>query len=269
MLRTLFNRISLFFSVFASLSLVAASGSSVAADSTAQLTEPVREISESEADQIVLVEVEQQSERERVDREAAARLRLIGSTEVEKDDHKIIRNQVAPPDNALATPDTASVVVNAEAVQLPSRDVKPRRNLGISATVIDRNITYLLWKFEGRTYSAWSTVDFNYLRTLTSFETDDTHYFFILGLGNTTSEESDLNIPDLPEYEPDSAIYFVDQDVTHPAAYKAINYLHDHYALNARDLKTAYRNQEQISQARERYRTLNWSRQRIKSLISG
>lgn len=140
----------------------------------------------------------------------------------------------------------------------------------LSATVFDRRITHLRWEHAGRSYSAWSSIDFNYLRGATSWETANASYMVLLGVGDTTSKDFEASnqimreagiddyepkrIPDASVFTPRQVEYLIesapDEDA---AAFEAIDALHDYYERNTRQLQIDYRNTQRLNAARERH----------------
>ena len=154
---------------------------------------------------------------------------------------------------------------------------KEQRTLMLSATVYDRKLTRLQWHHDGRQYTAWSNIDFNYLRGLTEIDTKEVNYLFFLGIGNESTKKAkeqirfakqhnlqinrDNSIPKLPAFKKGRPEYFViasDDSVDgQEDAYIPIDALHDYYAENEKRLKIEYQRSEALDKARERHRARN------------
>lgn len=108
--------------------------------------------------------------------------RVLQSSRVELGDRAIIYQRLAPPAPTPAPAARPGFVPPAE------RSGKPEKYFRLSATVYDRRLTKLRWFVGGREYHALSNVDFNYLAGIGTFETTDTIYSLVMGLGNESSE---------------------------------------------------------------------------------
>ena len=153
--------------------------------------------------------------------------RVIEQTQINRGDHKIILNRVAPPvlpEKRAAVPQTTAPL-STEAMQTALRQERKKSAvLFLSATVYDRQVTLLRWFGEGGEIRAFSNIDFNFLAGLGQIETDDTVYAIFMGLGNETREAvAERNragvepIPPLSQFSPVRAEYFVVVDKSKPA----------------------------------------------------
>ena len=124
----------------------------------------------------------------------------------------------------------------------------------------DRRLTEIRW-FSGATnLRVLSNIDFNHLSGLGSFESRDTVYLWILGLGNEESAvfaggdnakervlaEAKLRLPDLTANPMARSSYLIVEGnaAENPAAVAALNALHEHYDANRLRIIGEYQQQQ-------------------------
>ncbi len=251
------------------------------------IAEDIRPLSRDRADQIIAEQAEAKEEREA---ERLARLtsrvnfRVLERKEVDLGERKIIMNRVAPPVLEAQPVDEARVeterpkVSEAEIQEMMRRyQEKEHRTIMLSATVYDRQFTELRWTYEGEQFLAYSSVDFNFLRGVTDFETDDAFYFFFLGIGNEDSETIEernrlakeqgwegyveTQIPEPPAFTPGRAEYAIVSDdpaiIKRDEVFDPIDALHAYFEQNERRLRIEYQRTEALNEARKRYEAAN------------
>lgn len=143
----------------------------------------------------------------------------------------------------------------------------------LSGTIYDDRITELRWVHNGRSYLAYSNVNFNYLRGIGSFETEDAHYSFFMAMGEDSRESvvrrnrqaraegwenhTPQWLPTMRDFSGRSPEYLVisdDPDVfADESAFAGLDALHLYYQENERELKIAYQRREALNAARKRY----------------
>lgn len=123
------------------------------------------------------------------------RLRVLESQEVDFGNRSIFYNRVETPvlkarpkpRQAPVEPPRAPTPEELEQIRIgeSKRDV----TLFLSSTVYDRDVTYVRWQREDGEYVLWSSIDFNYLRGLMTFETPESRYSVFLGIGNESRKQ--------------------------------------------------------------------------------
>ncbi len=199
----------------------------------------------------------------------AIEFEVLEQTKIQAGDHAIILNRVAPPILPVAP---TAVAVAVEPVE-PKIQPLLQRNVFVllSATVYDREVTELRWFEEGKTYHVYSNIDFNYITGIGQFETDDTAYLLILGIGNETRAavaEAEKNaaaqgyvrdtlksLPDIGQFPQDYSAYFVAEDSADEdgKAFAALDALHAYYDANRDQLQKAYQEREATRIEQERW----------------
>lgn len=245
------------------------------------------ELSEREADAIVQerAEAKEQREAERLARlTSRVNFRVLERKEVDLGERKIIMNRVAPP--VLQAQPVEEVRVETERPQLSEAEIqemmrryqeKEHRTIMLSATVYDRQFTELRWTYEGEQFLAYSSIDFNFMRGVTDFETDDAFYFFFLGIGNEDTETIEernrlakeqgwegyveTQIPEPPAFTPGRAEYAIVSDdpttIKRDEVFDPIDALHAYFEQNERRLRIEYQRTEALNEARKRYEAAN------------
>jgi len=136
--------------------------------------------------------------------------------------------------------------------------------LAVSATVYERDITRLRWRHEGKTYEAWSEIDWNLMRSVVDLRTDTKSYLVLLAVGNASNREPGLaspydpaEIPDLPPFSQPWSEYALMLEAgdpePDPEALKGIDALHAHFDAHEAALRVRYHNRKVLAGARERY----------------
>ncbi|MEM0966558.1 MAG: hypothetical protein AAGJ81_10460 [Verrucomicrobiota bacterium] len=247
-------------------------------------SQELRPLSDREADEII-----RQQEAKKQLRESQKLINRVDFTVVERravdmGDRKVILNRVNPPNLPPRAPARAATVHSDPMTEaqinewMEKMQAKPHRLLFLSATVIDRKLTKIRWWHEGQELKGWSNVDFNYLRGIGEFETEDAYYTVLIGLGNETTKDIQIRrkfaeergldldlqlteIPDLPPFTKGQAEYFVISDqpdiIENDAVFAAIDSIHAFYDQNKRELKIQYQRTEAINAAKKRYEAAN------------
>ncbi len=132
----------------------------------------------------------------------------------------------------------------------------------LSATIYEGGITRIRWHHEGQSYTAYSNIDFNYLRGVRGFESPDgeVYYRLNMGIGDAVFERLPDARPPLPDIDAGRAEYVVDlggtaaleDDILAP-----LDALHDWYEQHEARLKVETQRREAINAAWERYRQAN------------
>lgn len=249
-------------------------------DSEKRQDTQLRPMSDHEADMIV-----QQKADEKELRESQRLINRIDFTVLERKsvnmgDKKVILNRVAPPNlpqSAPSAPKEPVELTEAEFAELMKLHEKPHRALMLSATVYDRKLTKLRWGHGENEVTAWSNVDFNYLRGVVDFETEEAFYTVFLGIGNESIKELNQRnrlarkekwenyvveeIPKLPPFTANRAEYFVitdnDEIISQDDLFAPIDSIHAFYEQNARKLHIQYQRTEALNSARKRYEEAN------------
>lgn len=169
----------------------------------------------------------------------------------------IFRNVEAPDSKLPIAKPVASDVSSKLPANFVASATKPLKTASFSATVYDHEATRLRWRYEGADYVAWTNVDFNYLRGVNDLETTETNYFFLMGIGDTTST-SDEEVPILPALPEEGPCYMLTQgDQGNFEATAALDALLDYYAGNESELKVLHQRCEALEAARKRYLKAN------------
>ena len=207
----------------------------------------------------------------------AINFHVLRQWRVSAGDHAVILSRVAPPVLPPAppppVPPTAEEIAITEAFEA-GKPAKKNAALLLSATVYARQVTEVRWFSAQGEYRIFSNIDFNLLAGLGGFETADTSYTLIMGLGNETRAERiqynrsltpvelknnlPLDVPPLPtEFSPLRAEYIVVEDAAHksPTAedMTALDALHVHFDANRQRLAENYIQREKATAERQRW----------------
>lgn len=124
-------------------------------------------------------------------------LRVLDSQEVYLGARSIIYNRVETP---VLTPQPAPAQKStgpvAEYAPTAAESEETRRweamnhvSLALSCTVYDEAATLVRWLRPDGEYVFWSSIDFNHLRGLVSFESGNVYYTIWMGIGNETTDD--------------------------------------------------------------------------------
>jgi hypothetical protein len=201
-------------------------------------------------------------------RSTTAASRVSAAWQADFGDEVIIYRRV-PPRALPALRKLESAPLNAqEAAAVRAKALKLQTLLFLSCTVYDRRVTEMRWEHEGRRYRAWSNIDGNYLRGLAEFETADTVYSLMLGIGEASDPGSDRNarsefssasglnrIPLSSEFVGRCSYILADgaEDAS-PAALAGLNALHAYFDSHRTELIEAY--ETRLAAEAERQRKL-------------
>ena len=242
------------------------------------------ELSDHEADAMILAEAKAGEKREAERRERRESFTMLDRKEVDRSDRKIIMRRIAPPVRRVRSPEKG----RAEAGQpqpskaeleemLQKHREKEYRILMLSATVYNREFTELRWSHDGERFLAYSSIDFNFMRGVTEFESGGTVYSFLLGIGNESTEDiGELNrlarksgreglierqIPQKPAFTPGRAEYAVLAEdpaiIERDDVFDPIDALHAYFEKNERRLRIEYQRMKALNDARKRYEAAN------------
>lgn len=133
--------------------------------------------------------------------------------------------------------------------------------LMLSATVYDRKVTRVSWRYKTEEFIAYSNADFNYLSGVHTVETDTHRISFFMGIGNSTLETNPYpreTIPLPSAFASDSSEYILTKgDTNNEAALRGLTALLAHYDENLTDLKVAYQRRNALNAAQKRYENAN------------
>lgn len=204
---------------------------------------------------------------------------VLQGWKIDLGNRSIFLNRVAPPvlsPAPLAPPPapapTAGEVAKAEAEEARTPQ-KKSEVLFLSATVYDRSVTEVRSFGGEREYSFLTNIDFNLLAGVASFETADTAYLLILGVGNESHEEVEAfnkraaeqgeskeafkRIPPLETFSKTRSEYVIAEDepnVQPPAeTLAALDALHVFYDTNRERLAEGYAKREVARVGQERW----------------
>jgi hypothetical protein len=119
------------------------------------------------------------------------KFQVLQSKRVDLGDRSLILNRVVPQVLPPAPPPATAVVVTeaGPALEEERTPQKKQEVLFLSATVYDRQVTEVRSFAGQREIRIFSNIDFNLLAGVGGFETEDTVYTLLMGLGNETREE--------------------------------------------------------------------------------
>lgn len=122
---------------------------------------------------------------------APINFQILKAWKLDLGDHSIFYNRVAPP--VLPEPPPAPPAPTAAEIAAAKAawDREPHKKyeiLFLSATVYDHKVTEIRWYGGTREFRVFSNIDFNYLRGAGEFETADTVYMLLMGIGDETTE---------------------------------------------------------------------------------
>lgn len=125
----------------------------------------------------------------------------------------------------------------------------------LSATVFDREHTYLRWWNGRQAYEAWSNLDFNNLGGFVEFKSGKKRYGLIMGLGNATNAKTQGEpLPPYPQAlqaEDAPAFLLIAGDEENIEALAGIEALHQLYANEEETLVAATQGREEAQRVRE------------------
>lgn len=120
------------------------------------------------------------------------KFQVLQSKRIDLGNRALILNRVVPPVLPPA-PAAAANAATAESAEIAAEEdrgpQKKQEVLFLSATVYERQVTEVRWFAGQREFKIFTNIDFNLLAGQGGFESDDTVYTLILGLGNETREE--------------------------------------------------------------------------------
>lgn len=213
-------------------------------------------LSDAEADAIIL-----QQEQAKADAKAEQIARrpdfqVLSTMTIDRGDHAVIIERVIPPILPDATPEPEVRKRESGPILEAFVAEKDIVSMFLSGSVYGNEITEIRWQHEGQWVTAWSNVDFNHLRGVTSFDAADAHYSFLLVMDNQPIEAMEKpEIQSALKGQPEPA-YVVEGKVPNSALW-GLEAIHEYYAANAVELQAAWERSESIREARERYDAAN------------
>lgn len=211
---------------------------------------------------------------------APIRFQVLKQRSFNLGDRALIINRVVPPilpalppEPPPPPPPTAEEIAVAKAAWERSGPHKKYEMLFLSTTVYDRKVTELRWFQNQRECRVFSNIDFNFLCGAGEFETEDTVYMLMMGIGNETSEQvegfnqyarengwpkrSQKQIPALETFSKTRSEYVVVEDEAHAAPPEedlaALDALHIYFDANKQRLVEEYTNREAARIAQEQW----------------
>lgn len=134
-----------------------------------------------------------QEESAGVSEKPAIKFQVLEQKRINLGTRSIFLNRVVPPVlpelPPPPPPPTAEQIAAAQAEWERLGPHKKYEILFLSATVYDRKVTEVRWFGRKGESKIFSNIDFNYLRGAGEFETEDTVYMLLMGIGDETSEQ--------------------------------------------------------------------------------
>lgn len=190
----------------------------------------------------------------------ALNLQVLDQKKINLGNRSIIMNRVVPPVLPQPPPPPPQPTAEQVAAAKAAWDREPHKKfeiLFLSATVYDHNVTEIRWYGGKREFRVFSNIDFNYLRGAGEFETEDTVYMLLMGIGNETTESiAEFNqyaaehglpkrawkqqVPAVETFSQTRAEYMLIDDKTQPALAEdelaPLDALHTYYDANKQRL---------------------------------
>lgn len=203
---------------------------------------------------------------------------VLRTKEIKLENRSIILNRVVapvlpapPPPPPPPTAEEIAVAKVAATEAALNYQAKKHELLFFSATVYDGRVTEVSWFDNQHEYKVFSSINFNHLAGLGWFETADTEYMLLMGVGEQTSEQVAIfnqrvseegwpqlrrEIPPPESFTQNRAEYFVVEDENHPAPtpaqLQALDDLHVYYDANKPRLIEEHTQREAARLVRER-----------------
>ncbi len=174
-------------------------------------------------------------------------------------DHTVTFQLVAPPPPPAPAPPAppARVLTPQELEAQQRREAKLRKVLFFSATAFDHRVTELRWFDEGKSYRAFSNIDFQYFSGLTEIETDDAVCTLMMALETGTAEalaERTRDVPQAGLLPTDRAAWFlIDGSPEEGASVaNAWDSIHRHFDTHRAEIIRGYEQRQAAKAERER-----------------
>ncbi len=186
---------------------------------------------------------------------------VLKRTVIKRGDHSIIYQRVAPPPvaapSAPAPVPVAKVLSPQDLATQRRREAKQHAVLFFSATVLDHKLTELHWTEEGRSYRAFSNIDFQYFSGMGEIETADAIYTLMLALDGGTPEmlaERTREFPQIAVLPKDRAGWVLADGLgqTNAPMMTALDAIHPYYDAHREALMQAYSEREAARAEAER-----------------
>ncbi|MEO0509471.1 MAG: hypothetical protein AAF065_06405 [Verrucomicrobiota bacterium] len=221
--------------------------------------ESLTTFSDAEADAIIAQQVAAKAQREAEHLANTVAFQVLERREMSMGDRKLIACRIADP--KLPKEEVLAPVISSGSAQAPQfTNYIPKESvtLMLSASVYNNSVTQLKWRHENIEYEVWSSIDWNFMRSVHSLKTDTMDYSIVQGVGDLPL--ADNEIPELPAFTPDRAEYFVfleEGQELDDTAFAAIDALHQHYEANEEMLKTVYQRNAALAEAKKRHKAAN------------
>jgi hypothetical protein len=128
---------------------------------------------------------------------------VLRRSEVVIGDRSIVFQRVAPPQTTAAMPAPAATATRELTAQefeaIRQREAKQQRVLFFSANTLDHRVTELSWSEGGKTYRAFSNIDFQYFKGLNEVETADSVYTLLMAFGTGSADALAERLHDYPQ----------------------------------------------------------------------
>ncbi len=155
-------------------------------------------------------------------------------------------------------------------------DAKPPKNISLSATVYDGEVSEIRLWFEGGRYEALSNVPFTYLQVIGSFEDETAHWSFF-GMVESVDREKEtrfaedaraLGVQYTPRTRPDKSL-FVSMEIPEylllaqpeqeipEGVLDRLDAIHAYYLANERTLAVRHQRREALAEAHRKWREEN------------
>lgn len=168
----------------------------------------------------------------------------------------IIREVVPPPVASEAQeqrPTTAPTAAEIEQViSMRKSALKPEKVIMLSCSIYEGGITEVRWTHEGIPCLAYTNANFDYLRNVSSLETEESRFTYFMGIGSAANAAT---LPELPAFPKGPSSYFLLQGSDESAI--GLNVLLDYYDANLESLKIETQHRLALAEAKKRYREKN------------
>ncbi|MFP4352775.1 MAG: hypothetical protein ACLFRP_08815 [Puniceicoccaceae bacterium] len=231
-----------------------------------------------EAEAIAEARMNARAAAEAARREALESEAALAEWEAAKGDGtRTIFRRVAPPPAAPSSPEAEPVRrghTEAELAELlrPQADAKPPRNIFLSATVYDGEVSEIRLWHEGERYEALSNVAFTHLQVIGSFEDETAHWSFF-GMVESVDREKEARLAEearalgaeySPRIRPDGSLFtstevpeyvvLADRHESVPEEVLArLDAIHTYYLANERTLAIRHQRREALAEAHRKW----------------
>lgn len=155
--------------------------------------------------------------------------------------HSITLNRIKPPLLPSPRENTQKGIMPA-----PLQDVQKAQPLEFvhinAAVVAGGRASRLTWTYNGKDYSAWSNIDFNFAARMEELQTGNGKLMAFVTVTNLPAAPGPGSaVPLIPDSLPKEFAQFIPETLgdSEPAAFAAVQAVHDHYRANAPALHAA------------------------------